>query len=899
MRMNGPKNWPPGTKAPKEPEIIDAEFEDIAPPDRILKITDQSGGKEKDGPGGAGVRDDSEMVRTDFEDGASVRINPEFARGEPQRNPNRKRRSKHKNTKGAKAAEQPSPESQAEGSASRDADAALTDEAERLRAEIWQRLNRPTDASSTPADEEPLMSEEPAGKAAASFAALRAAAQGEKPTFKEARSALEAVVQVHPYGFGDNLPVEERAEESRAENTRVENIQPSTPEGRYEERVARFAEKHKIVEERTAMLDAEKAYKEQLVARYKKRGLISSKEEEAARKAYLEASFAWRGKLASVAEGLEDVAAVEGKTLGRSEKKEALVFRKRDTILRAAALKADAKAEGLAERSKTLVGQIEKWSLAVPRGLIKGYVGATDWIGGGRYGKAVRIAAGAGIATALAIGATPVAASGAALTFVIYGARGVAGLAAGMAAAKGVGGLYQRFFGSRKQASIREGMHAAEADVSEYAGFLNKFRSSNTRQRQAEKEGLQTFAAIAAGGANSILTSPFAHELLERIGALETVEAAQKNTESPAPAKPTQPVAASAAVEAPAAQPQPVEIATRSIEAGSGQGFNHLFANLNTEGLDANAPVIKELESLSPTELSQRVGAIVDGRSETMYGGEKLILQQNPSTGGYELVFERPGEEPITVMKAGPDGEVVYQKLPAPEGTPDVVTTQTKAPEAASEQTYEAPEATSEPSTDTVEAGGTEADLKAAPPPPERTIEDALAELSGDMALAPVENTAGADRTIEDALRELQGDAPTSENPTGASDRTIEDALTEMETSTSFQNGYGVEITPDKAAVYESRVSGTGEAYRVVSGGTPEQMADVARAFARENPGTPVYMELQVRDPLTGAPITRLDAWSATPGSEATRTMDVLPDLDAENRVRPSLNPDTFVRRMQ
>lgn len=673
-----------------------------------------------------------------------------------------------------------------------------------------------------------------------------------------------------------------------------------TPRDRYEMRAKNFAEKHGIAAERMAMLEAEKAYKEQLVARYKKRGLKPSKEEEAARQAYLEASFAWRGKLASVAEGLEDVAAVEGKTLGRSEKKEALVFRKRDTILRAASLKADAKAEGLAERSKTLVGQIEKWSLAVPRGLIKGYVGATDWVGMGKYGKAVRIAAGAGIATALAIGATPVAASGAALTFVIYGARGVAGLATGMAAAKGVGGLYQRFFGSRKQASIREGMHAAEADVSEYAGFLNKFRSSNTRRRQAEKESLQTFAAMAAGGANGILTSPFAHELLEHIGALETVEAAQKNTESPAPAKPTQPVAVSAAVEASAAQSQPVEIATRSIEAGSGQGFNHLFANLNIEGLDANAPVIKELESLSPTELSQRVGAIVDGRSTIMHGGEELTLQKNPSTGGYELVFERPGQDPITVMKAGPDGEVIYQKLPVPEGTPDVVTTQAKAPEAASEQTPEAPEATPEPSADTVEAGGAEANLEAATPPQERTIEDALEELSDDTAPTPPENAAGAsERTIEDAVRELQGDAPTSESATGASDRTIEDALTEMEASTSFQNGHGVEITPDKAAVYESRVPGTGEAYRVVSGGTPEQMADVARSFARENPGTPVYMELQVRDPLTGAPTTRLDAWSATPGSEATRTMDVLPDLDAENRARPSLNPDTFVRRMQ
>jgi hypothetical protein len=319
---------------------------------------------------------------------------------------------------------------------------------------------------------------------------------------------------------------------------------PVSANALYEHRATQLAERIGISADREALANAEAAY-----FRARKRGHKERRKPEdldRLKQEYDTALFGWREKLATAAEGLD------GK-----DKMEALIIRKRDTLLRPSNVEKEARMGALDERAKTSLGKIENWATRTPveilqalnkpvagfgRGLASAFhksargddaasVARRQELGT-KYARAARVIAGAGLATAFVWAAAPVAASTALLTFAIYGARGAAGLAAGLGAGKAAGFAYKRFFGSKKQEEIRSSVHEGGATLDSYRAMLDNYKRNNALERAKQKSMLEVGAAFIGGGAAGLATSPFMHEALYQVGSLPSVQNAHMTLDS-------------------------------------------------------------------------------------------------------------------------------------------------------------------------------------------------------------------------------------------------------------------------------------------------------------------------------------------------------------------------------
>lgn len=283
------------------------------------------------------------------------------------------------------------------------------------------------------------------------------------------------------------------------------------------------------------------------------------------KKTYDNTLFYWRNDLTRKAESLT------GK-----ERAELLIAAKRDTILGPAQVEIEARERALTEKGKTALGKAEIWLTQTPQLALKGLNFIPNAIGSGiahafrsdslnpnkaktyldyqklanlspeerklrnamieqdyarKYARNVRILAGAGVATFLAVSATPVSLGSGALAFAVYTARGALGTAAGVGGAKAAGWGFN-FFNKNKRQELKDWTSKVPSTLEEYQAQQAAYIRGNSRKRSQEKMGWQMVAAMVTGAGVGAVSSPLAHEFLEHIGALPSVkEAAQSVAE--------------------------------------------------------------------------------------------------------------------------------------------------------------------------------------------------------------------------------------------------------------------------------------------------------------------------------------------------------------------------------
>lgn len=304
-----------------------------------------------------------------------------------------------------------------------------------------------------------------------------------------------------------------------------------------------------------------------------------------------------------------------------------------------------------------------------------------------------------------------------------------------------------------------------------------------------------------------------------------------------------------------------------------GEGFNTLFAEVQFSVREAGdtSPLAQRLMGMSPTELSDLVNAYdpETGGSMVMQPGDKLYIE------GDTLVFERGGQ--TQVLMEVENGQVQTHAFEDPQmmGVRVAPASEVAAPAAETPGPSE-------------ELPGTTATADPA--------EGAQPEVQEQAA--PVFAAGYANPGEGQGAEAQPSGTPQSGSEGAAQPQFARDYISGEDTAEVLTNARGVEITPDTAAVYELRMEGIDRPYVVVSGGTPEQASLLAQQYANEHPGSTVYFENPVRDPLTGQVQNRLDAWDTVASSSAERIDDVRPDPEAPGARVPSMNTEDFTRRL-
>jgi hypothetical protein len=495
-----------------------------------------------------------------------------------------------------------------------------------------------------------------------------------------------------------------------------EGAQPLSASELYELRVGSFASKNGLTDTLDAVRGARSAYFEALV-QHRARGYSEDKEEGGLgdlKAAYDRSLYWWKSTLEHKATELS----------GR-EQSEALIIAKRDTILGPANLDVEARTAALNEKGKTAFGKAEIWLARSPQTLLKLVNLPFNLLGKGaatllhgkeekltqaeyanRYARASRILAGAGFATAVALAATPVAATTALLTFMVYGARGTIGTVAGVGAAKVAGGIFSRFFSTKKREALKEHLSKTPTSLEEYQEQQEAYKRGHTGKRQQEKMAWQMLAAMVAGSGTGLLTSPLAQGTLEHFGALKGVKdaadtVAEVNANSPEAAASALKVSAAAkeATEASAASPAgagsaadtaegapavvaPAEVVPVAPAPGEavpavpahpttpegllvgatihtpGEGFGEMIQEFKhnfheqLSVIDAPSPALAHVLNTNPNALTDQLGVAESGQSLTMQPGDQLVADENqniwfqPKGGEPQLVFENDPTAP-------------------------------------------------------------------------------------------------------------------------------------------------------------------------------------------------------------------------------------------------------------
>lgn len=304
----------------------------------------------------------------------------------------------------------------------------------------------------------------------------------------------------------------------------------------------------------------------------------------------------------------------------------------------------------------------------------------------------------------------------------------------------------------------------------------------------------------------------------------------------------------------------------------SGEGFNSLFSDLQESiraSGDTDSLVAQRLLSMSPTELSDSINAFdpETGGSMVMQPGDRLYIDEHQN-----LVFERAGE--TTTLMDAQNGTVETHAFENPRMLGE------RAEVAALEEVRTEPEEAPAAETQVEDVPATVAPIETAGVGSPEFISDYS---NPEVAQAP---SAGAEPT------------PVPSSSESSQPQFIRDYISTESASDVLTNGHGVEITPDTPAAYELWMPGSDQPYIVVSGGEPGDASLVAQQYANEHPGTTVYFETPVRDPLTGQVHARLDAWDSVASSSAERRDNIVPDLEFPGARVPSMNTDDFTRRL-
>lgn len=685
----------------------------------------------------------------------------------------------------------------------------------------------------------------------------------------------------------------------------------------YEHRASALTEKAHLTEARQAMLSAEVAYYEARKLAYKEGTGPDTLGD--LKQAYHQALFSWNTALSEAAEYLE------GK-----DRIDALVLRKRDTILRPKNLEIEAKRAGMDAK---VWYSIDKWmnedtpmkmaqALNVPSSVAgKGLAWAFHKSARGKgientmrqaelarsYARAARIIAGAGFATAIAISATPVAASGALLTFAVYGARGTLGLVAGMGGAKASGSIYQRLVGSKKRSQLNFADNARNAfsNLEDYQAFQERYGKQNVNKRAREKAVWQMLGAMAAGGSVGVASSPIAHIALDQMGDLKSVQHASDTLEhteptaaakvEPADSQDTPSVemtsgtraSAPEAYTAPAAPEGPF---LREVSIGKGEGFNQLFADFRNSGFNGSLPSVAMLlnPQLSLTELSERIGAFdpETGESMVMLEGDKLVIDAEEN-----VWFVRNGESQLLLENR--NGQLVEHKLEGMEMRASNPITQALVKESVPESDESVPQETTlvHPIGSSVET--TEVPYVATDTTPSEQIEESVA--------APALEADSGDTEGLIPRATLGGTNEGSDTQTPAAPlktQSLESwAQASIEADASmFSNAHGVEINPSEPAGYEWRIPGTNASFTVAYG---ENEAATERWALRElelHPESKVLMNYTEANASTGAMETSVGAWQMRTDGTPEFVREV---LNPENGQKlGAANPQDFIRKL-
>lgn len=684
----------------------------------------------------------------------------------------------------------------------------------------------------------------------------------------------------------------------------------------YEARAEALAAKHNIAAERAAMLEAEKAYFAKLKVKHRDKRTPQTLDK--LKSDYEQAALAWRNKLGEIAGSLE----------GR-DKAEALVIQKRDTILRATQLSNEARRQGLDERGKTLLGKVENWSLRLPLRIAKGLntvsLGAGKGLAsvfhksargtsldalaqrealGQRYARAVRIFGGAAIATAVAVGTTPVAATGAALTFAVFSGRSVLSMAAGLGAATATGNIFSKLTGSKeKRVSRRDALRASVSSTRELRALQEQYRKGNWQERAKRKAMLQMGAAVVAGGGTGLLTSPIATEILERLGALEGVqnagntvvtaediqdavgvdstgptssESVQANTPHTTEGGASSSVS-STVENAPASHVSPTtpENLLKGAVITKNEGFNSLITELRhsvqTElppGMQDSSAVMKQLFETPINKLSVDLNAFdpTTGESMLMQPGDQLFLDDNGNlwfqqsgSDSFKLVMENDPTAPngVRIHPFSEDTPTLGPKSMPQEMSTDAASTTrgevsvTQSPEAV--VTGDPVEGLSRAEAASVQHAVTESQLEGG-----QHSESGVAEAKGEAVetpSVPPEEKMGTQQPSVPQVQPTQSQdvalSTTAETPTEAPRSEEPSTPVEQPSSEStnlYKNEYGVEIDPSHTRIY----AGEQGAYFAYGGSYEQQILD-AQKFVLESRTAKVWVD--VTPPGTTQPV--------------------------------------------
>ena len=536
---------------------------------------------------------------------------------------------------------------------------------------------------------------------------------------------------------------------------RVEGERQLSATELYDMRVDLFASKHGLKDSLESMRTARQAYFEA-----RKLGLTRGYDEDNLgdlKQEYDRSVFGWKTTLETMSDSLD------GK-----DRAEALIIAKRDSLLGPNNLELEARKAALSEKGKTAFGKAEIWMgnvaklpLTLP-GFVFGQAGkglahllnansyeipksskkvsperlkelreltpkqrkalseAAEADYARKYARAVGVLAGAGIATTLALIASPVAATGAFLTFTAYAARGAVGTLAGMGAANATGGIFNKFFGNKRAEKLDTWLQKRPTTLEEYQEQQQAYKRNNSRVRAGERSAWKMVAAMLTGSGVGLASSPLTHDFLQHIGQLEGVQGAAKvvaeaNANSAGAAEHALRVQEMAkTAEAASAHAAAPHVEPYSVSIDPGEGMDRLFVELRDHYKeiypDPNAATVPPgirhiLNAHSGDELSREFGFINgENTSYTMSKDDSLGFD---AQGNLVFTPSAEGAQSIELLKEGPTGITVPHHLTAAEQQGHFI----RHAEASMAGTHPSPEAHVTSATTVPEAQNTDAML--------------------------------------------------------------------------------------------------------------------------------------------------------------------------------------------
>lgn len=336
-----------------------------------------------------------------------------------------------------------------------------------------------------------------------------------------------------------------------------------------------------------------------------------------------------------------------------------------------------------------------------------------------------------------------------------------------------------------------------------------------------------------------------------------------------------------------------------------GEGFNKLFVDLKASvksdfpGMIDSSQVMKELFSMSPSELSDKIGAFdpKTGESMVMQPGDMLFLDEKGN-----LWFEKSGGgKPQLLMEVDPKNptQVITHELKGVEmrsAHVAVPAAPTEKPAAPLEKQSPSDAPTDSATTSPDQAPRQESDDATAPSAEKTTAPDTIGRPLEDRLDKSADT---ATDTATSSGQSRQSPAPSPESaPIG---RPLEDRLS-PDTSAegtgtapeTFTNTYGVEINPTVSSDYEWKVPGTSLTAKVAFGGTSEQIQRFVLDELALDPATPVFVNTVVPNPNGGLMI-RVDRWYMdSDGNPAQETGS----LDSTGKPLPPITAQDLTRKL-